>query len=508
MNFVELLYIILIYHISGNARPSKEGIEIIKEAHTKSAELLTMTPYLDDVIQAMSRGESVDLLALSISLKEMIDEYSKKPHAKASFAEVIEQFAKWFKNQSSSSHKYLAKISSRCESAYIRSMITEDAPDQTLVQKDLKGLCAKMGFKGKTVLTPEEALEAKTQDPDLYKQYLALRRAHTMSWKNELSNYVKESGKKTVLCQEALDHLAQLGIQHSIPTGFTGLIDAEGNWYTNDGKMLGNVPKYPVYTTVTMKTKADGDADWICKANKPNGEYAYVYSKEHSENSWNHKYEVANALIKNIEKYRKKWLQNIKTPFQYGDVNAVASVVIELLYLSSDRAGSVAGGNEGSQGFGMCSILAKHVTVRPDHSILISYRGKDAVPFKFVLKPGNAKDKVICEVMSKLVEGKGPKDPVFSIEKLNGTWKPVRYGAVTSYFKSLTGGANIHKLRTVAGTGLFNVEAQKLQETMAGKKIDEKKAIEMVMKIATLVGKKLGHIKTDAQGNISTQPMT
>ena len=508
MNFVELLYVILIYYISGNARLSPEAKRIIDEAHVKSSELLTMTPYLDNAIQAMQKGQSVDLIALSISLRDMVSEYSQRPHAKASFAEVVDQFAKWFKTQSSSSHKYLAKIVSRCEEPWIRSMVTDEVPDQTKVQKDLKSICIKMGYKGKSALTPEEALEAKASDPELYKEYLALRRSHALSWKNALSNYVKDSGKQIVPCQEALNHLADEGIEHAMPTGFTGMIDAEGNWYTKDGKLLANVPKAPVFTTITMKTKADGDADWVCKANKPNGEYAYVYTKEHNETSWNHKYQVANALIKNIEKYRKKWLANIKAPFPYENVNAVASVVIELLYLSSDRAGSTSGGNEGSQGFGMCSILCKHVTVRPDGSFLISYKGKDAVQFKFVLKPGNAKDKIICEVLKKMVDGKSPRDPVFSIFKPNGTWKPVRYAAVTSYFKSLTGGANIHKLRTVAGTGLFNTEAEKIKMNLAGKKLSEEKAIELVLKIATMVGKKLGHIKTDAQGNIATQPMT
>ena len=508
MNFVELLYVILIYHISGNAKPSREGSEIIRDAHTKSSELLTMTPYLGDVLSAIKTGDSVDLNALSIALMELVNEYSVKPNAHASFAEVITQFAKWFKNQNASSHKYLEKTVSRCESAYVRSMITSEAPDQKKVQKDIKGICAKLGFKGKSALTPEECLEAKTLDPDVYKQYLALKRAHAMSWKTELSNYVKTSGKATVPCQEALDHLAELGIEHAMPTGFTGNIDAEGNWYTKDGLMLGNVPKAPVFTTITMKTRSDGEADWVCKANKPDGTYAYVYTKEHNEKSWTHKYEVANALIKNIEKYRRKWLQNVKEPFKYGDTNAVASVIIELLNLSSDRAGSTSGGTEGGQGFGMCSILCKHVTLRPDGGILISYKGKDAVQFKFQLSPGNAKDKIICEVLKNLREGKNPRDPVFSVLRPSGGWKPVTYGAVTSYFKSLTGGANIHKLRTVAGTGLFNEEAQKVQEKMAGKNVDESKAIEMVLKIATLVGKKLGHIKTDAQGNISTQPMT
>ena len=508
MNFVTLLYVIFIYHISGNAKLDPEAKKIIDLSHTESSLLLSMTPYIGDAIEAMNKGESVDLMALSIALTEMLAQYSVLTEARASFVEVITVFAKWFKNQNASSYAQLGKIVSRCKNAYVRSMIIEEAPDQTKVQKSLRAICTKMGFKGKAALTPDECLEAKADDPELYKEYLALRRQHTLSWKTELGNYVKTSGDLTVPCQDALKHLANAGIEHSMPTGFTGNIDAEGNWYTKDGLMLGNVPKAPVFTTITMKTRADGGADWVCKANKPDGTYAYVYTKEHNEKSWTHKYAVANALIKNIEKYRKKWLQNIKDPFKYAEVNAVASVVIELLYLSSDRAGSTSGGTEGGQGFGMCSILCKHITVRPDGSILISYSGKDAVRFKFQLKPGSAKDHIMCEVIAKLLENKTPRDPVFSVIKPNGTWKPVSYSAITAYFKSLTGGANIHKLRTVAGTGLFNTEAQKIQEQLAGKKVDEKKAVDLVIKIATMVGKKLGHIKTDAQGNIATQPMT
>ena len=508
MNFVQLLYVLLIYHISGNAKLAPEAEAIIEEARTASSMLLSMSPYIGDAIELMEKGESIDLMAMSICLTEMITQYQVMPKAHASFVEVVSVFAKWFKNQNASSHTALAKIVARCKSSYIRSMITEGTPDQGNVQKSLKSICAKLGFKNKSALTPDECNAAKAQDPELYKEYLAMRRQHAMSWKTALSNYVKTSGKEVVPCQKALAYLASYSIEHSMPTGFTGGIDAEGNWYTKSGEMLGNVPKAPVFTTITMKSAADGDASWICKANKPGGGYSYVYTKAHNEASWQHKYLIANALIKNIEKYRRKWLANIKNPFKYAEVNAVASLVIELLYLSSDRAGSVAGGSEGGQGFGMCSILCKHVTVRTNGSILISYKGKDAVQFKFQLMPGNAKDKIICEVIAQLLVGKSPKDPVFSTIKANQDWKPVSYSAITSYFKSLTGGANIHKLRTIAGTGLFNTEAQRIQEKMAGKTITEKTAVEIVISIATKVGKKLGHIKTDAQGNISTQPMT
>ena len=507
MIFVELLYVILIYYVSGNAKLSSEAKKIIQQAHDESQVLLTLTPYLGDVIKAMEKSESVDTPALSVALTEMLKHYSTSMNANSSFIEVIKTFSKWFKNQGGSSYSQLAKIVSRVDSDYIRSMVTEDPPDQSKVHKQLQLLCTKMGFKGKAVLTPDECKEAKNDDPELYKDYLSLRRQHTMSWKLELSNYVKASGKKLVPCKNALAKLAADGIEHSIPTGFAGLIDAEGNWYTNAGEMLNNVPKYPTFVTVTMKTKADGEADWICKANKPDGTFAYVYTKEHFKTAADHKYAITKELIKNIDKYRRKWLANITKPFKYDEANAVASVIIELLYLSSDRVGSTKGGNEGGEGFGMCSIFCRMVTVRPDGSVLISYRGKDGVPFKFVLKPGNAKDKIICEVLAKIIQGKKPSDQVWTVLKANGNWRALSYTAVVAYFKSLTG-ANAHKLRTIAGTGLFIEEAEKFKAANKGKKLTEKQAVDAVVAIATKVGKKLGHIKTDAQGNVSTQPMT
>lgn len=508
MNFIELLYVVLIYYISGGQKLDKEAEKIIDEAHSKSTLLLSMCPYMGDAIDAMRSGKPVDLNAMSVMLYELIPHYKAMQNSKATFAEVLGVFAKWFKNQNGSSHAALGKLASRCDEPYIRQMITESAPDQASVRAQTKALLGKLGFKKSTVLTTEEEAEVKANEPEAYKTYRGLRAMHALAWKTAIANYVKDSGKKIVPCPDVMNFLASQGIEHAIPTGFTGGMDAECNWYTKDGLMLGNVPKAPVFTTVTMRSKADGDVDWVCKANKPNGEFAYVYTKEHNQTSWTHKYEVANVLIKNIDKYRKKWLSNLKTPFPYDNVNSIASVVIELLYLSSDRAGTAAGGNEGGSGFGMCSILCKHVTLNDNGGFLISYKGKDAVQFKFRLSPGNVKDKIICGVVAKMLEGKSPRDPVWSMTLKNGSIKPVGYSAVSSYFKSITGGCNIHKLRTVAGTGLFNEEAQKIFDKLKGKSVTPAQAEDLVKGIATKVGKKLGHIKTDAQGNISTQPMT
>ena len=94
MNFIELLYVVLIYYISGGQKLDKEAEKIIDEAHSKSTLLLSMCPYMGDAIDAMRSGKPVDLNAMSVMLYELIPHYKAGKNSKATFAEVLGVFAK------------------------------------------------------------------------------------------------------------------------------------------------------------------------------------------------------------------------------------------------------------------------------------------------------------------------------------------------------------------------------------------------------------------------------
>lgn len=507
MNLVQFLYIVMYYYANGGKKLTPELLKIADEITNSSFAI--QIPYLGDVLVALHRQKDIDYGALSYALAQFVQEYKASPSAKTSFASVVTQFARWFKSGSPGAYKVLVRTSSLLESPVVRNLIETEEIDQTAVRKELTETTRSLGFAGKTLLTVDEGKAAKEADPDKYKEYLALRRKHSQAWKNTVSELVRGSGKKTLPFKDVVKALDAKGFEHSMPTGFTGRIDADANWYTNDEKLITGVPAAALFPRVVMNTSGSGD--WIFVAIREDGTQGnYFYSKEQKNKNDSDKFAFTSDFIKKLPSYRKKWLVNIRQPFDYTSVNALASVVIELLYLSSQRVGTTAGGNASGAGFGMSSILTKMVTVRPNGSVLISYAGKDGIPFKFTLLPGTAVDKTITTVLAKLTKGKKPRDPVFTRPTKNGTsWVPLGAGAVTKYFKSITGGANIHKLRTAAGTGLFKDIIEGYYSAYEGKTLKPALVQDLVKKAALQVAKKLGHYTRDAStGSLSLSPGT
>lgn len=505
MNLIQFLYLVVAYYTSGNKPINGDGERIIDKLLDTSFPV--SIPYLGDVITAMKKGSDVDYVALSDALTIFRKEYVANPAAKLSFAKVVGAFATWFKNSSDSAFRFLSKESSLCEDLYIRNLVKPESIDQAAVRSKLAKVTKTLGFKGKTILDADESKTAKATDPEAYKDYLALRRQHNLSWKASLSEFVRSSGGLTVPYKDAAKYLAKKGIEHSMPKGFTGRIDAEGNWYTNESKIITGVPAASMFPEVVMNSTGQGD--WIFQAVRVDGTMAnYFYSKETKDANSNGKFEFTSVFIKKLPSYRKKWLANLKGNFDYSSISQISSVVIELLYLSSQRVGTKIGGNESSSGFGMSTILCKMVTIGKDGSVLISYKGKDGVPFKFRLTPGSFPDKVICKVLAHLVEGKSPRDPVFTRELKNGTHSQIAPTSITAYFKSITGGANIHKLRTAAGTALFQAEITKYYAKYGTRKLKPAQVMELLKKAATLVGRKLGHVTRDATGALTVSPGT
>lgn len=504
MDLVQFLYCVMSYYLNGN-KLEREATPVINKILETS--FCVSIPYIDTVLKAMEKGQPVDYVSLATSLQVFLKEYVKHPKAKVSFAKTLNLFAKWFKTGSDSSYRLLVKTTALCESPYIRGFISEEKFDQATVKKQLIKTSKSLGFGGKPLDADQKKL-AKAKDPEGYKEYTKLARQHGLAWKQELSEYVRQSGGKTLAYKDVVAHLKSMGIDHTMPTGFTGNVDADGNWYTKDGNLINGVPNASMFPSVIMNKSGEGD--YVFQAVRSNGELAnYFYTKEQQQKNAKEKFQFTSGFIKKLPGYRMKWLANIKRPFDYSSITGIASVVIELMYLSSQRVGTKVGGNEKGNGFGMSSILCKHVTARPNGEILISYSGKDGVPFKFVLDPGTPKDKVICAVMKDLIKDKKPSEPVFTRDLKNGHYRLVSSGSITSYFSSICGGANIHKLRTAAGTGLFDEITKGYFAKLGDRKITMPTAIELVKKAAMIVGKKLGHITRDAKtGAMKVAPGT
>lgn len=492
------------YYLNGN-KLENESKPVLKKVLETSFGV--RIPYIGTVLTAMEKGQPIDYPTLSTSLQVFRKEYMASPSAKVSFANMLGLFATWFRTSSDSSYRTLVKNSALCDDPYIRGFISEEKVNQEQVKKDLAKTSKSLGFGGRA-LDAEEKKLAKAKDPEKFKDYLKLSRQFGQAWKQEVSEFVRVSGRKILPFSVVEKQLKKKGIEHSMPSGFTGNIDADGNWYTKDSRLINGVPSAAMFPEVSMNDTGEGD--WIFQAVRADGELGnYFYAKDTLRKNSVEKFAFTSVFIKNLPQYRAKWMANIRSPFDYTSIPAISSVIIELLYLSSQRVGTTAGGNEGGSGFGMSSILCKHVTVRPNGEVLIAYKGKDAVPFRFILSPGSVKDKIICKVLKDLTDNKKPNEPVFTRDLKNGKYSRIAAGSVTSFFKGITGGANIHKLRTAAGSSLFDQLTKEYFTRLGDKKITMATALELIKKAATVVGKKLGHITRDARtGTMKVAPGT
>jgi hypothetical protein len=147
----------------------------------------------------------------------------------------------------------------------------------------------------------------------------------------------------------------------------------------------------------------------------------------------------------------------------------------------------------------MSTLLVKHATILPTGDITLRYKGKDGVPTVHKLTHATPVGKKLLECMHKLLEGKQPKDRIFTIKKGART-VPITPAAVNQLFKACGAppDTTVHKLRTLKGSTLFK---EAMDEMLSKKKPkDERQAMEMFKKLAEQVGKALNHVRNGQQG--------
>lgn len=505
MNLLQVLLAFVAAYLEGNYPLQKLG-SVLTPANVKLA--AEDVPALINAFNAYRKGAELPWPELVADLRAYIKVYSAQPKARPTFVKALKAFATYFNNGSEAALTAITKLSALVEDPALKqSFGTEANTDQSSAIKTLTKLVKGFGGKG-FALTLEQSKEAKLQDPDAYAQYLAAMREFNAAWKAGVSLYVRSTGKTTVPMADALDFLHQNGITHTMPEGFTGNIDANCLWYTRKGMVIsGGAPSSTMFPTVRMNPRQSADDPWVFQAIRADGTAGnYFYTEEHQRQKAAEKFAKVQKF--DVEKTRKKWLSLLKqldpdhpTPHQ------VAALVIELLYRTSNRIGTRPGGNPTGGGFGICTLLVGHFYPQNDGSIKFIYLGKDSVKTTAVVKPTtDAVAKFVCAAVYKLVEGKTKKEPIFTYRLKNGQNKLVQPQVVTDVFKQMSGGLTVHKLRTAAGTSVFNELMDTVYEKY--KSLDPKSAMELLKKAATAVGKRLNHVKRSADGTSTVQPMT
>ena len=402
-------------------------------------------------------------------------------------------FSSWFKSSVESAFKYIEKNAGLTKNAFIVKQFVPKIGNQGNVVKALQRFILQNTGKQASALDIETAAKLRAKSPEKYKEYLELRKQYTKVWKDAMSAYVRSSGKPYVPFQNLEKFLSSKGIKHGMPSGFTGLVDDQGRWYTSEGELINGVPSAVMFPKVQMNT---GEGPWIFKAIRAEGgSGGYFYTVEFVRNNAREKFSKVADITGKMPQIRKKWLALLRK-FSLDDPKTVAALELELLYEFSARIGSLGNSAGGQATQGISTLQVKNVYPQNNGDIVLRYLGKDGVKTKHVLMHSNVLHRLMITGIEQLAANKTAKDYLFTVRKGNRVTR-IPGAFVNKLFQSL-GAKNItvHKIRTYHGTLLFN----ELAEKYTGKTMNEAKAKEIFNKIAEAVGKKLNHVRRGAGG--------
>lgn len=507
MNLIQMLMALVVAYIEGSY-PVPELSVLANKASRKQA--IDLVPELKNAFAAYDAGEDLDWEALNVAVKQYAEEYSATPRAKSSYIKVLRIFATYYRNSSEASLKQIQKLSALVEDDYLQGYFTRSQVDQPAVVKKLVPIVKKLGGTG-TGLTLEQSKEAREQNPEMYKEYRGLLSQYNEAWKAALDLYVRSTGHTTVPIGDVLKELKKQGIEHTMPKGFTGRVDAHATWYTMAGEAIeGGAPSAIMFPEVKMNPAYDPEGSpWVFQAIRADGTAGnYFYTSDFKRSQATKKYQRVAEF--DADKARKKWLPLLrKFDASKPDPISVSACILEILFRTSNRIGTPNGNSSGG-GFGICTLRVKHFYPQTDGGVKFIYLGKDNVKTTAWIKyADDLVTRQVCQIVTSLAEGKKPSEALFTYGLKNGSHKPVLPNIVNRVFSTCTGGlegVTAHKLRTVKGTAIFREYIENLFATKTSLTAEQVK--DHLMKAATKVGKQLNHVRRSVEGEVSIQPST
>jgi DNA topoisomerase IB len=459
-------------------------------------------PALTAVIKAHVKGEVPELQGLGLELVEMRNRIKTNVKIKKQHLEWLGAFSLWFRKASPEAFRKLDKFSVALKQPWLSEVFAKEVRSQTPHISELKKLTKTLVGQGKVALDEDESQAAKAKNPEVYKAYVHERKLYNQVWKDALATYVRTSGKHTVPMKAAEDFLKKQGLTHSMAGGFTGRVDADGRWYTDDEEMINGVPSSNVFPTVVMNKQFGKTEDnWYFYGVRKDGKKGnYYYTVGFKKAQTKKKFEAVGKMLHTVDKARAKWV-NLIRKFDESQPDTVAALIIEVVFQVAGRIGKA---NNKNGTFGVSTLLVKHTHWQKDGSVRFIYPGKSGVKTIHWLKPNTVLNRLVLKHIASLYEGKSAGEPLFTYTLKNGMRKPVLPAVVNRVFAScgLTE-VTVHKIRTYHGTKLFKEEMEKLfklKPTFNNPKV----ALKTFNAIALKVGKMLNHVRNTSEGAITT----
>lgn len=391
--------------------------------------------------------------------------------------------------------------------AILLNQFKTETPDAAPLVAELKRVVKKMTGKLALNVPLEDQATLREKKPDLWSEYLSIRRSLNVISKQELRDYVRDQGGVANI-DDARRFLDSKGVPHRLPRGFHGKVNEDGALLTQDGAQLktgtgGDVNNIDPAAKIVMNpdydpkkdTAAGRNGNWVFKAVLPtknaagkNNEYYYYTGNKHLLNRA-HKFDVVDKLIAKETAMVRTWRRDLMgKDFD----KKVMAAQCELVYETCARVGGKDNANRAGATFGLTTLLVGNVK-RRGNSLILDYLGKDSVQQRHVLKPETPAMRKVIELLELLCEGKTRKDELWEYE--GTTYSAVK---LRTYFRQVSGvpDASPHKLRHLRGTRLARTELDAAVEKLSGKRGLNQKMVDDSFKAAlTNVGRILGHVK-------------
>ncbi len=496
---LEVLYTLVIDYQESGAR--KSGAQCAAQLRNLTPEVTRWSkilPGLKAAVQAAISGKDklTQLVLLGHEIKDNFAQLKVNNQFTLDELKVLSALGQFLRTDSEGSLKTIQKMASIAHSPWVSQKFVPEVGSQKSSERLLEKVVQQLVGRKDDVLSMEEAKVARDTNPELYKEYLALRRAFNQVWKDAMVGYIRSTGQTFVPYEDVLNALNGHGITHGLLPGFTGLVDDRGRFYTDSGDLIVGVPNTATYSEIKMNPRQGPESPWVFQALKIDGSQStYYYTKHFAQDQAQSKFDKVAKLYKKLPQVRAKWFTQVKK-FDPTSVNSVCSNILEMLYQFSARVGT-----KGNTTFGIATLQVRHLKVQPTQ-IVIQYKGKDSVATKHVVQKADPEQKFLYANLIQLIEGKGPKDPVFTVHQGE---KQKYVGPISSnkLFKALTGMPDItvHKIRTYRATSLFMEEKAKIMPMLMKKKnLTEQEVTQICKKLAEKVGTLLNHVRRGAAG--------
>lgn len=490
MNLLLALYaLVYLFH---SESPSKEAYAALKDPNLKK--LFDRVPGLEDAVKEAFRG-NFDFAELGEGLRQFTAEYAINPNSKASVKSLLQAFTSWMRTSSPSALKVIERNSaSQSFPNWTSEIFKKDLGSQAPLKKKLAALMKRMDGSNRVAFGDlKEAKAAKANFPAEYAEFIVLRRQFNAVWTGFLANYVRASGHKTVPFVSVVKALEKAGIEHTMPSGFEGNIDALGRWYSQFDELLKQAPSALFFPTIRMNPKyTKGSGTMVFQAFYPDGrggQRGYTVEGVHERDDA----KFVKVEDFDAEKVRRNWLKLVKV-FDESVPATVAALILELIFQFSARIGHFS--------------AVKKTNYSPIvNGFQLKYYGKDKVFTHHKYKGADPLAKKIVADMASLADGKKPADFLFTYLQKNGARKRIQGGFVNRVFTQCGAtGVSVHKLRTYNGTKIFREQMEKVFASRKSLTLAE--ANTLIIKMAMKVGIALNHVKTSADGSQKATPAT